>query len=401
LFSLPRADDRAAREQRIAELCGEQFLDHALWFERQLEGMRLEGWVAAATFSRSQPDLQFTFVNGRFVRDRLLRHAIRHAYRDVLYQSRHPACVLFLTLDPARVDVNAHPAKLEIRFRDAGAVHDLVFRTIESVLAHPESQDGGARAAPTSSEALASQGAFALPNRPATASAARPRDLLPLYQRLHAGSAHAAPAPPGVAEPAPEARASFDLGTALAQLGGIYVLAEVEQGLIVVDMHAAHERITYEAMKTEFAADRLKPQPLLVPVDIKVAEREADAAEARIEDLERLGFELSRRQLGELRITAVPRLLADADVETLVRDLLADLVQEGSTRRIEGEADALLAEMACHSAVRANRRLTLEEMNALLRQMEQTPRIDQCNHGRPTWTRISLQELDRLFLRGR
>ena len=397
-FSLPVATDRAAREARIAALCGEELLEHATWFERAAEGMSLEGWVAAPTFSRAQPDLQFTFVNGRFVRDKLLKHAIRHAYRDVLYQARHPACVLFLTIDPRRVDVNAHPAKLEIRFRDSRSVHDFVFRTIESVLAHPESQAGGSRLAPAVlPTAEPGRGA---PRQIHELPLGQPsRSLLPLYQRLHA---QAPVSTSGVAEPRGAAAAApLDLGTALAQLGGIYVLAEVAEGLVVVDMHAAHERITYEAMKREFAADRLVAEPLLVPIDLRLAEREADAVEAFPDALSRLGFAVERRGLGEIRVLAVPRLLVDADLDALAREVAADLAAQGTSATVDAAADALLAEMACHSAVRANRRLRLEEMNALLRQMEQTPRIDQCNHGRPTWTRITLGELDRLFLRGR
>jgi DNA mismatch repair protein MutL len=407
-FSLPPAQSRAEREARIAALCGEAFLDHASWFERQLEGMSLEGWIAAPTFSRAQPDLQFTFVNGRFVRDKLLRHAIRHAYRDVLYQSRHPACVLFLSVDPRRVDVNAHPAKLEIRFRDSRTVHDFVFRTIESVLAHPASATGNDACAPADAGRLA-QGApspGSQRSRGGRLPLTRPdASLLSLYERLHApapATGSATTATTAIAESArPSGKPGLDLGAALAQLGGIYVLAEADDGLVVVDTHAAHERITYEAMKAEFGAERLKPQGLLVPVDLHVAEREADQVEAGRETLAQLGFEIVRRGIGEIRVAAVPRLLADAPVEPLVRDVIADLVETGSSSRVDSMADALLADMACHSAVRANRRLTLEEMNALLREMERTPRIDQCNHGRPTWTRITLPELDRLFLRGR
>jgi DNA mismatch repair protein MutL len=397
-FSLPVAADREAREARIASLCGEEFLEHAVWFERGIDGMGLEGWVAAPTFSRAQPDLQFTFVNGRYVRDKLLKHAIRHAYRDVLYQSRHPACVLFLSIDPRRVDVNAHPAKLEIRFRDSRTVHDFVFRTIESVLAHPDARDGRSRPAPAElvSAVAASTGPRPADGLPLRHSSQPP---VPLYQRLHAQAAmpmHAVAEPRGIETPG-----ALDLGTALAQLGGIYVLAEVAEGLVIVDMHAAHERITYEAMKREFAAKRLEAEALLVPIDLRLAEREADAAEVFADAMAQLGFSAERRGPGEVRLLAVPRLLADADVEALAREVLADLVRQGSTTKVSAAADALLAEMACHSAVRANRRLRLEEMNALLRQMEQTPRIDQCNHGRPTWTRITLEELDRLFLRGR
>jgi DNA mismatch repair protein MutL len=395
MFSVPGVAERADREARISSLCGNEFLEHAVWFERELEGMRLKGWVAAPTFSRAQPDMQFTFVNGRFVRDKLLRHAVRHAYRDVLYQSRHPACVLFLELDPGRVDVNAHPAKLEIRFRDSRSVHDFVFRTIESVLAHPEAGSGETRAAPTDSRSIGGAPSHATPGRlPFTPRAA---NMLPLYQRLHARTDT-----PSVAESADRPTSNeLDLGVALAQLGGIYVLAEADDGLIIVDMHAAHERITYEAMKAEFGADRLKAQDLLVPFDLRLAEAEADAVESNVAQLARLGFDISRRGIGEVRVVSVPRLLADADVESLVRDLIGDLLGGDSSLRVDSAADTLLADMACHAAIRANRRLSHEEMNALLREMERTPRIDQCNHGRPTWTRITLQELDRIFLRGR
>ncbi|MGD8339818.1 MAG: DNA mismatch repair endonuclease MutL, partial [Gammaproteobacteria bacterium] len=370
-FALPSAEGRAERESRIAALCGDEFLKHAIWFERELEGMRLEGWVAQPTFSRAQPDLQYLFVNGRFVRDKLLRHAVRHAYRDVLYQSRHPACVLFLELDPHQVDVNAHPAKLEIRFRDGRTVHDFVFRTIESVLAHPESSGEEARPAPTDSGRITPQGGAAgVPQ-----SDAWDRSSLPLYQRLHARPR--SPQPVVVAEAADPAHdRPKDFGVALAQLAGIYVLAEVDDGMIVVDMHAAHERITYEAMKAEFRADRLQAQSLLVPVDLAVAESEADAVEASQSQLSTLGFDMSRRGIGAVRITAVPRLLADVPIEPLARDVIADLADEGASARVDAVADALLAEMACHSAVRANRRLTPEEMDALLRQMEATPRVD-------------------------
>lgn len=417
-FKLPEALDRKGREARIAALCGEEFLSQATWFEREVQGMALEGWVAAPTFSRAQPDLQFTFVNGRFVRDKLLRHAVRHAYRDVLFQSRHPACVLFLAVDPKRVDVNAHPAKLEIRFRDSRSVHDFVFRTIESVLAHPDAAGEDSRVAPAEAARLGGNPGVAAHPGSTTGSTPFPQHLplgrpgastLANWSRLHAHSPqeqrhsqHGLVAEPQPANATATAGAgALDLGTAIAQLGGIYVLAEVDNGLVIVDMHAAHERITYEAMKQEFAADRLTPQDLLVPVDVRLAEREADAVEASGTSLRLLGFEISRRGIDEVRIEAVPRLLADADVEALGRDVIADITEQGSSSRVDAIADELLADMACHSSVRANRKLSLDEMNVLLREMEQTPRIDQCNHGRPTWTRIGLDELDRLFLRGR
>jgi len=394
-ISLPSVRDRAGRESRIAALCGEEFLSHAIWFERELDGMALEGWVAAPTFSRAQPDLQFTFVNGRFVRDRLLRHAIRHAYRDVMYQARHPACVLYLTIDPRRVDVNAHPAKLEIRFRDAKTVHDFVFRTIESALAHPMSEIAGGRPVPAEAVRLS-----AIATQDVSIERVQSHnEALPLYQQLHA------PSEPAVRESSIAARAAdasgLYLGVALAQLGGVYVLAEADDGLIIVDMHAAHERITYEAMKSEFASDRLVGQALLIPVDMKISEHEADLVDNSQPSLAQLGFQIDRRGPAEIRVLAVPRLLADIDIEALVRDVISDLVSDGGTHRIDALADSILADIACHGSLRANRRLSLAEMNALLRQMEVTPRIDQCNHGRPTWTRITLRDLDRLFLRGR
>lgn len=395
-FVLPRAAGREAHEARIGALCGDEFLNHASWFERSLDGMTLEGWVAAPTFSRAQADLQFTFVNGRFVRDKLLRHAIRHAYRDVLYHARQPACVLFLTLDPKLVDVNAHPAKLEIRFRESRTVHDFVFRTIEAVLAHPDTASAGVPQPPADIGSV-TRGKPANRGQPQGSSS---QVAWPLYQRLHG---RASPSPASVADSAIASApdAGRDFGVALAQLGGIYVLAEVDDGLVIVDMHAAHERISYEALKADLNADRLRSQSLLVPVDFRLSESEADTVETRQAQLRSLGFDISRRSVDEVRVTAVPQLLADVPIEGLARDVIADLLDSGSSSRVDATADALLADMACHSAVRANRSLAVPEMNALLRQMEQTPRIDQCNHGRPTWTRITLAELDRLFLRGR
>lgn len=395
LLSLPRAEDRRQREARIAKLCGDAFLAQALYFEREIEGLALTGWLAAPTFSRSQADMQFSYVNGRYVRDKLLRHAVRAAYGDVLYQSRQPAFIIFLTLDPRRVDANAHPAKLEIRFRDSRLVHDFVYRSIEEALARPVAERAARDARPPTDAAR-------LQSRPGygqtglhlvAASAARaPRDdELSLYRRLHA---RPAPTEDHVADHGPR------LGYALAQLGGIYVLAESRDGLIVVDMHAAHERITYERMKREMAGDGMQAQPLLLPIGVKVSSREADAAEQHAELLESIGFELLRRGDDEVQIRAVPRLLEGSDVETLLRDVLSDLLEKGSADRVGASINEILATMACHAAVRANRKLSLDEMNALLREMETTARIDQCNHGRPTWTRIGLAELDRLFLRG-
>lgn len=456
VLALPAAADRAGQEARVAELCGREFLESARYFEHSIEGLALRGWLAAPTFSRSQPDMQYTYVNGRYVRDKLLRHAARLGYQDVLYQSRHPAFVLFLALDPRRVDVNAHPAKLEIRFRDSRLVHDFVFRTIQEALARPvdgqavhdrpptsmrgTGGDGTAESAGTTS---GEPGGGPLAGRRSagavgTAGGHRPpmQDRLDLphraalQHRLHAfadGEKGAGPPPTGVAladagAAVPGGNASTaaarvhggpsrgfasaadedvpPLGFALAQLSGIYVLAENSDGLIIVDMHAAHERIRYEQLKRSFAEDRVRAQPLLVPVDVRLGPREADLAETHARDLEHIGLDVVRRGPERVQVRAVPRLLADADVAALLRDVLSDLAEGGGCDRVEARIDELLATMACHAAVHANRRLTLAEMNALLREMERTERIDQCNHGRPTWTRITLSELDKLFLRG-
>jgi DNA mismatch repair protein MutL len=394
LLRLPKALDRAQREARIAELCGEEFLEHARYFERAIEGMRLEGWLGAPTFARSQADAQFTFVNGRVVRDKLLRHAGRLGYEDVLFQARQPAYVLFLTVDPKRVDVNAHPAKLEIRFRDSLLVHDFVFRTVQTVLARaPDAspaESAPARAAPRAAGVQA-MGA----NRQSTLGLTHggpEAGYVPLYERLHT---HAAAAPARV-----EDRDVPPLGYALAQLAGIYVLAETATGLIIVDMHAAHERITYERMKRALGEGRIESQALLVPMTSKVSAPEAEAAEEFAAEIERLGFGIVRRGPSEVQVTAIPALLAGDDAAVLVRDVLADLAGSGGAERVEAALNEVLATLACHGAVRANRRLTLAEMNALLREMERTERIDQCNHGRPTWTHITIAELDALFLRG-
>jgi len=415
LWHLPAAADRAAQEQRIADVCGAEFLQHARYFSRTIEGIALHGWLAAPSFSRSQPDLQFTFVNDRFVRDKLLRHAVRLGYQDVLFQARQPAFVLYLTLDPRRVDVNAHPAKLEIRFRDSRLVHDFVFRTVQSVLATPiDSADVVADAAPVKGGALAAHragvgsGAPHVPSaavrsepagaRPAPArqdalalGAAPGGDYLPLYARLHAAPVQTAVAECDDIPP---------LGYAIAQLAGIYVLAENRDGLIIVDMHAAHERITYERLKSALESSKLKSQPLLVPLTLDVSPREADLVESCADDLAGLGFELVRRGPAQVAVLALPVLLEGGDGEALVRDLLSDISAEEGSGRVEAHINELLATMACHGAVRANRRLSLAEMNALLREMERTERSEACNHGRPTWTQVTLAELDRLFLRG-
>jgi DNA mismatch repair protein MutL len=390
VWHLSPAVDREAEEARVAAVCGPEFLQNARFFSREIEGLTLHGWLAAPAFSRSQSDLQFTFVNGRFVRDKLLRHAVRLGYQDVLFQARHPAFVLYLALDPRRVDVNAHPAKLEIRFRDSRLVHDFVFRTVESVLARPleDAVTAVGALAPVPSGALGAapsrQEALALQTPPA-------RDYAKLYERLHAHQPKPAVADAANVPP---------LGFALAQLSGTYVLAENRDGLIIVDMHAAHERITYERLKSALSSSRLDAQPLLVPLTLDVSAGEAELVESAGAELAVLGFDLVRRGPESVAVQALPRLLDPGDAESLVRDLLSDLAAGEGAGRVESRLNELLATMACHGAVRANRRLTLDEMNALLREMERTERSEACNHGRPTWTQVTLAELDRLFLRG-
>jgi DNA mismatch repair protein MutL len=405
VFHLPAVRERVGEEQRIAALCGAEFMEHARYFERTIEGVRLSGWLAAPAFSRSQADMQYTFVNRRFVRDKLLRHAVRLGYQDVLFGSRQPAYVAYLTIDPRRVDVNAHPAKLEIRFRDSKLVHDFVFRTIEAALASTlETASHVPTAAPVLGAALQPTPARSPMYAPvrqealALTSTAAVREYVPLYARLHARSSAPDAAAPAAATPEPAAPPP--LGYALAQLSGIYILAENAHGLVIVDMHAAHERLVYERLKRSLAEEKLRAQPLLVPLVLEVGSHEADLAEQYGEELQTVGLELVRRGPATVAVHAVPLLLEGGPIEPLVRDLLSDLGAGGGTERIESRLNELLGTMACHGAVRATRRLTIAEMNALLREMEHTERSEACNHGRPTWTQVTLGDLDRLFLRG-
>ena len=393
------AVERPEQEQRLAGLLGPVFLEHCLHLAHEAAGVSLRGWVGLPAFARSQADLQFFYVNGRVVRDRLVTHAVRAAFQDVLHHSRHPAYVLYLDLDPALVDVNVHPAKHEVRFREGRLVHDFLYRTLHEVLARP----------------LAAASPAAEP-RPADRPAAEPfapRQVgLGLGVAERPGGYRAAldwQAPP-VAAPATESTADAPvepdaeippLGFALAQLHGVYVLAENAEGLVLVDMHAAHERITYERLKAAVGGQGVRSQPLLVPVSVAVSGREAELAEREAAAFARLGLAVDRIGPETLAVRAVPALLQGADAERLLRDLLADLAVDGSSGRLGEALNASLATMACHASVRANRRLTLDEMNALLRDIERTERSGQCNHGRPTWVRLSVAELDRLFLRGR
>ena len=413
VFDLRPATDAAGRLRRVAEVCGEGFAQHALAFDRSAADLRLSGWLGLPTFSRAQPDLQYFFVNGRLVRDRLVTHALRQAYADVLFHGRHPAYVLYLEMDPTLVDVNAHPTKHEVRFRDARSMHGFL---------HPVAEQSLARTRPAAAPAAgAAAGPAGLPPatpRFAAGESARGgwsgpsrQDSMPLRiaegelaERSWAVFTAPGPAtegrPANAVAPAPETGIP-PLGYALGQLAGIYILAQNRDGLVVVDMHAAHERVLYERLKNAHAGPGAVGQPLLVPLSLRVSTTEADLAESVRDELAALGFELDRRGPDVVVLRQLPALLATADAEALLRDVLSDLAEQGRSSRVEERFNAVLATMACHGAVRVQRQLTLAEMNALLRDMEGTERADQCNHGRPTWTQLSLAELDKLFLRGR
>ncbi len=390
VLNLAAAASEETQRQRIASICGEAFADQCVYLERETDGIALSGWIGLPTFNRSQPDMQFWFVNGRSISDKTLAHAVRHAYRDVLFHGRYPAYVLNLTMDPSSVDANAHPAKHEVRFRDGRRVHGVVSQAVETAL--KDTRPGGHNIAPIpmTRDAVFNQGSMPLPSRPSSYGV---RETLSAYNAM-------ATAPSFVESPQQDADVP-PLGFAVAQLAGVYILAENKDGLVVVDMHAAHERIVYEKLKRGYDDRGLVRQPLLVPETISVSENEANLVEQSGHLLEHLGLVVDRSGPTSLTVREVPALLKDAEVGSMLRDVLSDLSESGQSNRVEDAGDDYLATMACHHSVRANRQLTIDEMNALLREMENTERADQCNHGRPTWTTITMSELDRLFLRGR
>lgn len=432
ILGLHEAHDETARARRVAAVCGPAFLEQAMPIEVERNGVRLWGWVGLPTFSRSQADLQYFFVNGRAVRDKLVAHAVRQAYRDVLFNGRHPTFVLFLEVDPAVVDVNVHPTKHEVRFRDGRMVHDFLYGTLHRALADVRPEDQLATA-PVQPQPLRPSGALAGEFGPqeemrlaanllqppiaqpqsyggsgsAYSYTPRPTNALPVAEAQSAYREFFAPLPTAGSSTAPtpslpESQGDIPpLGYALAQLKGIYILAENAQGLVLVDMHAAHERIMYERLKIAMASEGLSGQPLLVPESLALSQREADCAEEHAAWFQRLGFELQRLGPETLAIRQIPALLKQAEANRLVGDVLADLMEYGTSDRIQAHLNELLGTMACHGAIRANRRLAIPEMNGLLRDMENTERSGQCNHGRPTWTQMGLDDLDKLFLRGR
>jgi len=401
VYQLPKAETREQQERRIAELCGPAFVEHVLYLEYEVAGMRLYGWVALPAFSRSQADLQYFYINGRMVRDRLLAHAIRQSYQDVLHHSRHPAYILFLEIDPVMVDVNAHPAKYEVRFRESRQVHDFLYQTIHRALAEVRPGDAAESLIPAS---ILQEPEQTLPDRREYTPMHHQQSMrLPVREQTQAYGrllADRDDAPQTQREPGGESGEVPPLGYALAQLHGVYILAQNREGLVVVDMHAAHERITYERLKQAMEGDGIRSQPLLVPESIVVSSREADLADSHASLFSELGFILDRSGPETLRVREVPGLLRGANIGVLIRDVLADLVAYGTSQRIREELNSLLSTMACHGSVRANRQLSIPEMNGLLRDMERTERSGQCNHGRPTWRQLGMTELDKWFMRG-
>jgi DNA mismatch repair protein MutL len=406
VWTLSSAQGSEQRLERVARICGEEFAAHVIELRHETESLRLEGWLALPTFSRSQADLQFAYVNERFVRDKLIVGAARLAYRDVLFHGRFCAYVLYLQLDPSQVDVNAHPQKLEVRFRDSHRVHDFVFRTLERVLKDTRPAADSAGSAPadwlTGASSFAagagvpSQAHFSLPEAPRRTSA----DAYRPYLSAATAQVRDVSLPQVPLTGAPPQGISAPLGYAIAQLHGVYILAQSADGMVLVDMHAAHERIMYEGMK-KLLAGHTAQQQLLMPEILNVTPAQADMAEEHQQEFSALGFGVTRLGPDQLAMRAIPTLLAGRDPAGIVRDVLSDLLESGHSRRVEESINHLLATMACHAAVRAQRSLSVPEMNALLREMEGTDRADQCNHGRPTWVRLSMGELDRLFLRGR
>ncbi len=455
IHQLRPAKSRVEMERRVATLTSPQLMDNAVVIDMEASGLRLWGWVGLPTFSRAQADLQYFYVNGRMVKDRLIGHAVRQAYRDVLYHGRHPAFVLYLELDPAQVDVNVHPTKHEIRFRDGRTVHNFLYSTLNRALASVRPEDqlppttlSNTSDAPGTPEAALTEGVNSgefgpqaninlNPSRPefsanktaqavntaqavfsGTSSSAQPamkaqsaqpfpmavREHMNVYKQLHEpASASAQPQSQQQAQTLAEPESSEvpPLGFAVSQLKGIYILSENVSGMVLVDMHAAHERITYERMKSAWHGAGITAQPLLVPESVAVSLEQADAVDEFTSEIQKLGFTLERMGPETVVVRQIPALLRGANVPDMVRKLLEDFSRHGSSDQVKAHIDEMLATMACHGSVRANRKLTIPEMNSLLRDMEQTERSGQCNHGRPTWTQLSMQELDKLFLRGR
>ena len=380
-------------QARLADVMGAEFMAASVALQAQVGPLRLHGRVGLPDAARARADQQFTYVNGRYVRDRGVAHGVRSAFEDVLHGARQPVYVLFIDIEPQRVDVNVHPTKIEVRFRDAREVHQVVRHAVENALAVPRA---AAADAPIANGPALSLAPSAWRPAPPVQAGLALQQAATLY-----ASEGAAPAYLAAAEPAPASNTNWPLGRALAQLSGVYILAENSHGLVIVDMHAAHERIVYERLKRQLGAAALESQPLLIPATFAATLAEMACAEEHATTLQALGLDVAPLAATTLAVRSRPAALADADPVALTRSVLAELAQHDASRVVERARDELLSTMACHAAVRANRRLAEGEMNALLRDMEATERSDQCNHGRPTWRQVTLKELDALFLRGR
>ncbi len=405
VFNSPAATTKMTREQRLAAIMGKTFMENALAMELATAGMTLSGWLALPTYTRSQADMQYMYVNGRFVRDKLLSHAVRGAYHDVLFHGRHPVYALYLQLDPKAVDVNVHPTKHEVRFRDSRGVHDFMMRAVHDALAEvrpteketpispvnmhfetpktiPQQLELNVKPAMQSDMVLNSEASKeTVPTEKETMVAERPA----AYERKTDTSTDAGEA----------------LGFAIAQLHHIYILAQNRAGLVLVDMHAAHERILYEQMKDAWQDNRIPVQMLLLPITVQLNSKEMQCFEDQRKVFDKIGLQVEPVGPEAIVIRAIPKLIKTQDIEQLIRDVLADLLTHQTTHRVEETLNAVLGSMACHAAVRANHHLAIPEMNAILRAMEKTQRSGQCNHGRPTWVQLSFAELDKFFLRGR
>lgn len=427
-FECKAATDSQAQNQRIGRILGKGFGESAHSVLLEGAGLVLSGWIADPAFSRSQADMQYFYVNRRVVRDKVISHAVKLAYSDLIYHQRYPAFVLFLQMDPKAVDVNVHPGKQEVRFRDSQLVHSFIRRSIKDFLGAITPEDAMQTADIVSSDLSSSVGPEPMGRGATNEAYSQPPHQRPMplqvqeqfnaMSRLGATSPRPGPGFGRAPEPISPYTARTDahsvmepldspdsvippLGFARAHLHGVYILAENRTGLIIVDAHAAHERITYERLKESYGQDSVKTQALLVPVTVDVSEAEADRCEAEVEWLNALGLSVDRMAPEQLCIREVPAILGRCDVSALLRDVLSDLMSHDSSERLRGAVDEVLSSMACHGSVRANRALSLSEMNALLRQVESTPNSGQCNHGRPTWTALNMQDLDKLFMRGR
>ena len=407
--------------ERLALVCGKPFVEHCLPVRSDVAGLKLFGWISEPIFSRSQGDCQYFYLNGRMIRDKVITHAVKQAYRDVLFHGRHPAFVLFLSLDPRAVDVNVHPNKHEVRFRDSSMIHGFITRSIAEVLSQTKPGASLADVAPISAQQemasppvqsveAFSQSSASVSSYPPPSSRQATQASLSLQKELLAFSEKQgdvlapAPTPDNTTQPAetPEAKEAVcpPLGYAVAQIHGVYILAQNEHGLVIVDMHAAHERLTYEAFKKAYTGQSLSLQPLLVPITITLSAREVELVEQHRETIANAGIIVDVMGQETVIVRQLPSLLKCQNVPELVRDIIADLSEYSVSTKVESMIDDLLATLSCHQAVRANDRLSLMEMNQLLRDMEATERTNQCNHGRPTWTQMSMKALDKLFKRG-